>query len=103
MKIDNSIKTTATNPVEGTPPKTGGAGKQQRDTGQPKDSVQISPLSSQLHSIETAMASTGVVDTAKVEKIKQAISDGKFQVHPEVIADRLLETVNNLLRTQHAH
>jgi len=41
-----------------------------------------------------------VVDTQRVEEIKQAISDGRFKVNPDVIADRLLETVRELIQSQ---
>ena len=35
-----------------------------------------------------------------VEEIKQAISDGRFKVNPDVIADKLLETVRELIQAQ---
>lgn len=36
-------------------------------------------------------------DTAKVERIAQAIRDGKFKVNAEVIADRLIVNAEELL------
>jgi negative regulator of flagellin synthesis FlgM len=38
-----------------------------------------------------------VVDTNKVAQIKQAISEGRFKVNSGVVADRLIETVRNLI------
>lgn len=62
--------------------------------------VQLSSLGSQLAEIEASLANVPVVDTQKVEEIKQAISDGRFKVNPDVIADKLLETVRELIQTQ---
>lgn len=41
-----------------------------------------------------------VGDNAKVAEIKQAIIEGRFKVNPEVIADRLLETVKELIQAK---
>lgn len=38
-----------------------------------------------------------VVDAAKISEIKLAISEGRFKVNPEVVADRLLESVRELI------
>jgi len=37
------------------------------------------------------------VDSQKVAEIKQAISEGRFQVNAEVVADRLIDTVQDLI------
>ncbi len=42
------------------------------------------------------------VDSAKVEAIKQAISDGLFKINPEKIADGLLNSVKELLANNKA-
>lgn len=39
----------------------------------------------------------GSFDTAKVERIAQAIRDGKFEVNPEAIADKLISNAQELL------
>ena len=36
-------------------------------------------------------------DAEKVARISQAISDGSFKIHPEVIADRLIANAQELL------
>ena len=37
------------------------------------------------------------VDAARVSEIKQAISEGRFKVNPDFVADRLLQTVRDLI------
>lgn len=39
-------------------------------------------------------------DASLVAEVKQAISEGNFQINPEVVADRLLETVKELIQTR---
>ena len=39
------------------------------------------------------------VNTARIQEIKQAIAEGRFKIHPEAIADRLLESARDLVNT----
>ena len=59
--------------------------------------MDIGPLSAQLQSLESSLENVQVVDTARVEAIKQAITEGRFRVNPDVVADRLLTTVKELV------
>lgn len=43
------------------------------------------------------MAGSPVVDVAKVAEIKQAISEGRFQINAGVVADRLIASARELL------
>lgn len=43
-------------------------------------------------------AGDGVMDAAKVSRVKQAIDDGSYQVNPEVIADKLISNAKELLQ-----
>jgi negative regulator of flagellin synthesis FlgM len=64
--------------------------------------VTLSPAVSQLQGA-IAMAGTGeVFDTKKVASIKQAIANGSFQVNPENIADKLLESVKEMLSSRNS-
>ena len=60
-------------------------------------SVSLGSTAAQLQSMESSMANSPVVNAAKVAEIKQAIADGRFKVNSEVVADRLLETVSELI------
>ena len=59
--------------------------------------VQLSELASQLQAIQGQLASGEVVDAARIAEIRQAIAEGRLKIHPDMIADRLLETVKELL------
>jgi negative regulator of flagellin synthesis FlgM len=101
MKIDNSFKS-----VGGLP-----SGDDRPAKAQPKSegaapeqgvSVDISARSAQMQAMEARLGGTQVVDTARVSEIKQAIADGQFKVNPEVVADRLLATVKELIAAYRA-
>jgi negative regulator of flagellin synthesis FlgM len=55
--------------------------------------VELSSAATQL----AGAASDPTFDTAKVDRIAQAIRDGKFKVNPEAIADRLIINAAELL------
>jgi negative regulator of flagellin synthesis FlgM len=61
------------------------------------DKVDITSLSTQLHALESSLADVGVVDAARVDAIKQAISEGRFKIDSDVVADKLLTSVKELL------
>jgi len=90
MKIDSSYKP-ATAPVA---PR---ATPQQPAAGSAQEAVSLSPLAGSLQSSETAL-----VNSARIQEIKQAISEGRFQINPEAIADRLIETARDLVGKRQA-
>ncbi|MEQ1776752.1 MAG: flagellar biosynthesis anti-sigma factor FlgM [Burkholderiales bacterium] len=97
MKIDNSTKSIANGAIReerGRPLKSADG-----DTGTSPQStrVQLSPLSAQLQSIQRGFADTPVIDAARVAELKDAISNGHFKVDADKVADRLLETVRELI------
>ena len=69
-------------------------------TAPTRDTVEITSLSAQLAQLEKALSAVGVVDSARVEAIKQAISEGRFRIDSEVVADKLLNTVREFLANQ---
>ena len=64
------------------------------------EKVELSSLSATLQQAEAAMASVPIVDQAKVDEIKQAISDGNFEVDAEKVADGLIESAREALDAQ---
>ncbi len=100
MKIENSNQT---QPITGVSVNDGhkradGAANTGLSSG--SGSEQTVHLSSQALQTNGASDSGSVVDVAKVQEIKQAISEGSFKVNPEVVADRLLETVRELIQSK---
>ena len=101
MQIENSIKTNAIKPIgeaSAAKPAQTAVGsvpsKSQNASVGGKDSIQ---LSIQLQSIEKKLANVEVFDAVKVEEIKRAISEGRFTVNPDKVADGLLDTVRDLI------
>ncbi|MBE0621540.1 MAG: flagellar biosynthesis anti-sigma factor FlgM [Burkholderiales bacterium] len=99
MKIDSSIKSVSTGAVSGGGSRAGKGAANASGSGS-GDRVQLSPLSSQLQAIESSMADTPVVDSARVAEIRTAIAEGRFKVNPDAVADHLLQTARELLRSR---
>ena len=64
-----------------------------RPTVEPSVKVALSATVAQL----AASAAEGVFDTQKVQRISDAIRDGKFVVNPEAIADKLIANAQELV------
>ena len=88
MKIDNSFKPTATNvasklaPAQVAPPSAA------------QEAVSLSQVAGSLQASERPP-----VNTARIQEIKSAISEGRFKINPEAIADRLIESARDLLNS----
>ena len=65
-------------------------------------SVQLGTGNAQLRSLGSSVASSSVVDSEKVAAIKQAISEGRFKVNPEKVADGLIDSVKDLISANKA-
>ena len=66
------------------------------------DEVQLSAASAQL-GISGASGASGdsaIFDSARVSEIKQAISEGRFNINAGAIADRLIATARELVDAQ---
>ena len=74
-----------------TPAKTGGT--------EPSSHVELSSAATLAGAkgTEGTQAADGTFDTEKVKRIAQAIKDGQYVVHPEVIADKLISNAQELL------
>lgn len=62
--------------------------------------MESSSLSSRLAEIQSSLSNVPVVDSAKVDEIKQAISEGRFKVNADKVADSLIESVRQMLGAQ---
>ncbi len=92
MKINSSVPNVGNTP-EPSRARNPQATAQKADAGS-SDRVDISSLSARMKEVgagDTAM------NSARVAEIKQAISEGRFQINPEKIADGLLASVRDML------
>lgn len=69
----------------------------EKEIAESSSQVHISSLST---NTQASSENREVLDVAKVAEIKQAISEGRFKVNSEVVADRLLETVKELIQNK---
>ena len=97
MKITNGIDTSGS--LERPRTHQGGApAKSVPGAPAASETIRISDLSSQLAAIESRISSDGAFDASRVEKIKDAMREGRFKVNAEAVADKLLDSVRELLR-----
>ena len=75
-------------------------GKAPEATKQSGEKIQISELSRQMHAFESSVAAAPGFDTKRVDEIKQAISEGRFTVNADAVADKLVASVQELLARQ---
>ena len=100
MKIDSSVKAT------GSLPSNDGRARSTKESTKAESSnpgsarVELSSLSSRMLQMEEAISNTPVVDSARVDEIKQAMSEGRFKVNTEKVADGLIESVRQMLSAQ---
>lgn len=66
-----------------------------------QDRVEINSVSAQLVQLERLLSDLSIVDSARVETIKQAITEGRFRIDSDVVADKLLASVREFLAGQH--
>lgn len=97
MKIDNTNPTQVTNISDEQKYNDKTTSTKSLYFSQSKNNLRIDSFSILSHSIEN---NSEIVDTAKVAKIRQAIIEGRFKVNPEAVADRLLETVKELIQSK---
>lgn len=93
MKVDNSIK--------GLGPRGGSTGARPA-AATAKGPEPVNPQvelsgATKLQQSSAVAAASGAFDAKRVAEIRLAISEGRFQVNPERIADGLLDSVRDLL------
>jgi negative regulator of flagellin synthesis FlgM len=101
VKIDKT-----SNPLPPGPPGEGRTAPPLRSDSTPtpqraeSTSVSLGSTASQLRIMEEGMSGEPTINAAKVAEIKQAISEGRFKVNSEAIADGLIATVRELIGEQ---
>lgn len=100
VKIDDALNKTSGLPISPQQARTEKPADKAGPVATPSHNVQISTLSTQLQAMQSTQASNAVFEAKKVEEIKLAISEGRFQVNSEKVADGLLETVKDLLNSR---
>jgi negative regulator of flagellin synthesis FlgM len=103
MKIQSSIggvETTAT--TNGVTRRDERKSPAQAQVGNGRDAgtVRIDPRASLLASAEASLGNTSEIDLARVEEIKRAIAEGRFEVDSRRVAERLLGSVRDLILTR---
>jgi negative regulator of flagellin synthesis FlgM len=89
MKIDSTY-IPGTTPVTSRP-----IARPSHEASSNTDSVSLSQLSGTLQGTEKPP-----VNAARIQEIKEAISQGRFKVNPEAIADGLISSARDLLDSQ---
>jgi negative regulator of flagellin synthesis FlgM len=100
VKIDKPGNTLSASPAGESVARVGGKNKSGQAFAAQQaaiTNVSLGSTAAHLQSMESSMANTPVVNAAKVAEIKQAISEGRFQVNTSVVADRLMATVRDLI------
>lgn len=95
MKIDPSLKqVTLPTSVESRP-----AQKQPADTRSASEQtdVTLSARAADLKQLEAQLAAIPIVDRARVDSIKDAISSGQYTVNTGNIAENLIDSVKEML------
>jgi len=58
---------------------------------QKQDSVSITPQAQQFSKLQEKAANSSGIDQEKVDKIKQAIAEGKYKINVEQLAKRIMQ------------
>ena len=97
MKVDNQGRPVGTVASKAPPARDKAeSASASRSPSVPEDTVSLSNAGS-LRAVDQALANTPVVNTDKVNEIKQAIAEGRFSINPDAIADSLIDSVKELL------
>ncbi len=100
MKIDRPSGTLP-NASLGTSPTSAQDNKVAEEVSAPRSSTTQVRISDQVQALSGHMTSKiGAFDSKKVDEIKTAITEGRFEVNAEKVADGVLQTVTDLIRSR---
>ncbi|MGC9007617.1 MAG: flagellar biosynthesis anti-sigma factor FlgM [Halothiobacillaceae bacterium] len=75
----------------------GSAASHNKRTGEAAaDSITLTETGSQIAAASREMAATPAFDSAKVERIKELIAEGRYSIDPQRIANRFIELESSL-------
>ena len=95
MKINPTTEPLRTDRVAATPDARTAATRTNEPVAE-AERVQLSNLASRLNQLEAQFGSSDF-DAKKVEEVRNAITEGRFKVNADAVADRLLNSVAELL------
>ena len=78
----------------------GTSASQAAETGKAATGVSVSEQARQLAALERAVQAAPVVNDARVAAIRLAVEEGRYEVAPERIADKLLRMEQELRSTE---
>jgi negative regulator of flagellin synthesis FlgM len=89
----SNAKTESTGQVGQTDP-----AQQKQQSGQPAtvDTVTLTDIATKLHKLEATILAAPIVDNARVEDVKYAISNGQFEINANRVAEKMLDFENAL-------
>ena len=96
MKIDKTTPPLPASQIGEAAPRSANA-KAPAGTPSNETRVHLGNASAQLRALESNIANSPAIDYEKVKAIKQAISEGRFQVDNGKVADRLIDSVTDLI------
>lgn len=105
MKIGPSLDLYGKDPLTGKPPAAGNAKSSATPTTGSTAGVttaSLSSLSSTLAALEPELRAPEF-DQAKVDAIKQAMREGKFEVNASVVAEKIINSAQELLARKNAN
>ena len=65
--------------------------EERREREAPSDRVSLTPEAQRLKALEANVAQQPVVDAQKVERIRNELAQGRYQIDPERVADKMMQ------------
>jgi negative regulator of flagellin synthesis FlgM len=96
LSSSQTTSTRARTGEQGNATKTGGNATASQSPSNKGDTVKLSTAAQTLQNVEKQLANTPDVDSERVERLKQEIESGNYQINAESIAEKMLN-FDNLL------
>ncbi len=88
-KLSSNVKLVNTNSAKNSPDTT--------SSGTVQDSVSLTDMSQRLKAMEQQIARLPIIDTQKVEQVKNAINNGTYEFNSERIAEKMIQFERDIL------